>query len=967
MKFTKSIVFAVVMVATVLIAGCSARYETVKGDPLGAKIYTLDNGLKVYMSVNKEKPRIQTYIAVRSGGKNDPSDNTGLAHYLEPLMFKGTPSFGTTDYEAEKPLLDTIQALYDVYRTKTGRQERLDLYHIIDSISYEASKLAIPNEYDKLMSIIGAEGTNAFTSNDVTCYTEDIPSNQVENWAKVQSDRFKNMVIRGFHTELEAVYEEKNMGLTDDGEKVIDALDSMLFRNHPYGTQTVIGTQDHLKNPSITAIKKQKATYYVPNNCAICLSGDFDPDEMVAVIEKYFSDWAPNPDLPEFKITPEEPFKEPAVKDVYGQEAEYVSIAWRYPGESSKESEISEIASSILYNGMAGLIDLDLNQQQKTLGATAFAYGRTDYGMLMLDGSPLEGQSLEDVRDLLLAEVSKLRNGEFSDTLVTATFNNWKLRQMRSLENNGSRAMAFVNSFINGTSWKDEVGKMDRLSKVTREDVIAWARKWLGENDYALVYKHIGVDGSVRKIEAPKITPIVTNRDKQSDFLTKIQNSAVKEIEPVFIDFSKDMSKFSAKGLDVLYKQNITNDIASLSYRFDTGLMQDPALGFALDYVGYLGTKELTAEQIASLMYTCACRFSFNASGSVTTVSVSGLDENIGKAMAAVDALLNGAVGDEVILANLKAQTIKDRADAKRNQRACYGALRNYITYGPEYIRRTTLTNAQLMALTSEELLSKVKSLGSKMHRVLYYGPESESELAETLEKNHTVPGELEPLALEIPVSRQTPGSEVIFADYPSRQFYYWQYSNRGERYDASQNPSINLFNDYFGGGMNTVVFQEMREARALAYSASAYLATPYYKEDSYSFSAFIASQNDKLTQAVEAFDQIINDMPKSDKAFEIARASLLSRLRTERHTGMDVLSEYLRCERLGTSEPEAKAVFEAVPSLTLDDLAATQDRWVKDRTYVYGILGDRSDLDMKFLSTLGPVRVVSSEDIFGY
>ena len=117
----------------------------------------------------------------------------------------------------------------------------------------------------------------------------------------------------------------------------------------------------------------------------------------------------------------------------------------------------------------------------------------------------------------------------------------------------------------------------------------------------------------------------------------------------------------------------------------------------------------------------------------------------------------------------------------------------------------------------------------------------------------------------------------------------------------------------------------------------------------------------------MEAFDQIINDMPKSDKAFEIARASLLSRLRTERHTGMDVLSEYLRCERLGTSEPEAKAVFEAVPSLTLDDLAATQDRWVKDRTYVYGILGDRSDLDMKFLSTLGPVRVVSSEDIFGY
>ncbi|MBQ6086696.1 MAG: insulinase family protein [Bacteroidales bacterium] len=965
MKFIKTI-FVAVSAAMLLASGCS-RYETVKKDPLSAKIYTLDNGLKVYMSVNKEKPRIQTYIAVRSGGKNDPSDNTGLAHYLEHLMFKGTTNYGTSDYEAEKPLLDTIQALFDIYRTKTDRKERLDLYHVIDSISYEASKLAIPNEYDKLMSMIGAEGTNAFTSNDVTCYTEDIPSNQVENWAKVQSDRFKNMVIRGFHTELEAVYEEKNMGLTDDGEKVFDALDSMLFRNHPYGTQTVIGTQDHLKNPSITAIKKQKATYYVPNNCAICLSGDFDPDTVVGIIKKYFGDWEPNPDLPAFEFKPEEPILSPAVKDVLGQEAEFVSIAWRYPGMNSFESEIADIASSILYNGMAGLVDLDLNKRQKTLESSAYAYGRTDYGMLVLEGYPLEGQSLEEVRDLLLSEVDKLRKGEFSDTLVTATYNNWKLRQMRSLENNGRRAMAFVNSFINGTTWKTEVGRMDRLAKVTKDDVVAWADKWLGENGYAIVYKRMGTDTSVKKIEAPKITPIVTNRDKQSAFLNEIQNSVPEEIEPVFTDFSKDMSKFDCKGLEVLYKHNDNNDITTLNLRFDTGLLQDPALGFALDYVSFLGTPSLSSEQIASLMYTLACRFYTTTDASVTTVAVNGLDENIGKAVAIVDDLLANAVGDEEILANLKAQTIKDRADSKLNQRACFNALTGYVIYGPEYISRTTLTNDALLALTSEELLAKVRNLAGKMHRVLYYGPSTEAALRATLEENHTVSDSPEPLTLEMPVPRQTSSSVVVFANYPSRQFYYWQYSNRGEKYDASQEPSISLFNDYFGGGMNTVVFQEMREARALAYSASAYLDNPSFKDDSYSFWAFIASQNDKLTQAVEAFDQIINDMPKSDNAFEIAKSSLISRLRTERRTGIDVLGSYLSCERLGISEPASKAIFEAAPGLTLDDLAATQEKWVKDRTYVYGILGDRSDMDMKFLSTLGPVKTVSPEDIFGY
>lgn len=185
------------------------HYITVPNDPLKARIYTLDNGLKVYMTVNKEQPRIQTYIAVRVGGKNDPAETTGLAHYFEHLMFKGTPKFGTQNYEAEKPLLDQIEQQFEVYRKTTDSIARKAIYHKIDSLSYEASKYAIPNEYDKLMAAIGAKGTNAYTSFDVTCYTEDIPSNEMDNWAKIQAERFQNCVIRGFHTELETVYEEK--------------------------------------------------------------------------------------------------------------------------------------------------------------------------------------------------------------------------------------------------------------------------------------------------------------------------------------------------------------------------------------------------------------------------------------------------------------------------------------------------------------------------------------------------------------------------------------------------------------------------------------------------------------------------------------------------------------------------------------------------------------------------------------
>ena len=338
------------------------KYETVPGDLMQTRIYTLDNGLKVYLSVNKEKPRIQTFIAVRTGSKNDPAETTGLAHYLEHLMFKGTMQFGTNNPVAEGPLLNDIEQRYEEYRTITDPELRRQKYHEIDSVSQLAAKYFIPNEYDKLMAAIGAEGTNAYTSLDVTCYTEDIPSNEVENWAKIQSDRFQNMVIRGFHTELEAVYEEYNIGLSSDQRKLFTALTAMLFPNHPYGTQTTIGTQEHLKNPSITNIKNYFNKWYVPNNCAVCMSGDLDMDKTIAIIDKYFAGWKPGADVrqPVFPALP--PLNAPRDTTVIGQEAEQIWLGWRAEKAQSLQTDTLSLLGEVLSNGKAGLIDLNLVQ-----------------------------------------------------------------------------------------------------------------------------------------------------------------------------------------------------------------------------------------------------------------------------------------------------------------------------------------------------------------------------------------------------------------------------------------------------------------------------------------------------------------------------------------------------------------------------------------------------------------------------
>ena len=961
---------ALVGVLFTMLACGGHKYETVKNDPQDTKIYTLDNGLKVYMSVNKETPRIQTYIAVKVGSKNDPSETTGLAHYFEHLMLKGTEQFGTTDYAAEKPMLDQIEALFEQYRSTENEVQRQAIYHKIDSISYEASKIAIPNEYDKLMSLIGAKGTNAWTSNDETVYQEDIPSNQIDNWARIQADRFRNNVIRGFHTELETIYEEKNMSLTQDNRKMLETLLATLYPNPPYANRTTLGSQEHLKNPSITNVKKYHDEYYVPNNIAICVSGDFDPDEMVAAIEKYFGDWQPNPSVPKLEIVPEKPITSPIVKDIYGLESEYMYMAWRLPGSSDiKTSAVSNIAQSILYNGSCGLMDLDITQQQKAMMLGASSLGMADYGGFIVIGYPKEGQKLEDLRTLALEEIAKLKSGDFDESLIAATINNLKLDEMRSLESNSSRARRYVDAFISGIDWKDAAGELERLKAVTKEDIVKFANEYLGDDNYTVLYKRIGEDKTVKKISAPKITPIVSNRDAVSDFVKEIQNSEVKPIEPVFVDFSNDMAKFELKkGAEILYKKNTLNDIFTIEFNYNYGIADNPALYYADDYVDYLGTASMSKEEFASKMYELGCDYTFNVGMYSSLIRLSGLSENMEEAIKLYENMLLGAVGDDTILENLKKDIIKTRSDNKKNQSNCFSALQTYLIYGPECVKKRTLSDDTILSFRSDDILSAVKDVLDKGHEILYYGPMKTGDLETVLKGSHYVAEGAEILPERYEKVLQTPESKVFLAQYDAKQLYYLQYSNRGETFDPFEAAGINMYNEYFGGGMNAIVFQEMREARGLAYSASATLVTPYYNiDDSYKYLAVIATQNDKMRSAIEAFDSIINDMPESEAAFQIAKEAIIGRMRTSRTTGMSVLRLYQSCRRLGLGEPMNKQIFHDLQTLELKDVVKVQQKWVKDRTYQYAILGDIKDLDTKYLSTLGPVKVLTLEDIFGY
>lgn len=943
-------------------------YEYVTNDPMGVRVYTLKNGLKVYLSDYKIEPRIQTCIAVRAGGKNDPADNTGLAHYLEHMMFKGTSDFGTLDWDKEHVLLDSIESMFQHYRTLTDPAERKSYYHLIDQVSNEASRYAIPNEYDRMVSELGARGTNAYTTEDRTVYVNDIPANQVENWLRIESNRFRMIVNRLFHTELEAVYEEKNRSLDNDYWKSYEALYSSMFKTHPYGTQTVIGTIDHLKNPSITAIREYFAKYYVPNNVAICLSGDLDYDRTIALIDKYFGGWEPNPDLASPHWPDEAPLAEPVEKEVIGPFEEWVYLGFRFDGFMSEDHQKVKLIDMLLSNREAGLIDINLKQKQRVLDAVSFVDPLDDYSVHIFQGNPREGQSLEEVKNLILEQIELIKKGEFDDWLLEAVINDFKKISIQQRQNNGARANQMVLSFTNDVPWIDMVSEVDNMRKVTREELVRFANEHYGDN-YVVIYKRTGKDPNARQVEKPEITKVNLNREERSPFHEQLLATEPEPIKPVFVDYEKDLKKLQMnRGIEVLYKKNEENELFNLYYLTETGTNNDPRRQVAVQYLEYLGTDSLSAEEFRQELYKLGCSFNVFVSPDQTYVMLNGLAENMAPAMTLFEQLLNHPRADKEALANMIDGMLKTREDNKKNKYTIlYQAMLNYGMYGPKSPFTNVLSNSELRALTPDDLLPIIKSIPTTEHKVLYYGPADENELLATLNERHALPEQLLPApdAVEFPM-RDITKPAVYWTNYDMVQAEIVMHA-KGPVFDPSLAPLSRLYNEYFGGNMSSIVFQEIREAQGLAYAVSAGYYHPAKAGDHDRVFAYVGTQADKQSQSMAALLKIMNDMPQSTSTLETARKSVLNQIESERIVRTSVLFNYLTAKKRGLDHDLREDIYNNVPSLSLDDVKKFQEKYVKGRDYNIMVLGSRDKLDFKDLRKYGEVKEVSLDELFGY
>ena len=925
----------------------------------------MKNGLTVILSPTNKDPRIQAYVAIKAGSKTDPATNTGLAHYLEHMLFKGTDKYGSLDWSKEKVELEKIDALYEQYNSTKDEVQRKAIYKKIDSVSGVAAKYAIANEYDKMMSAMGAQGTNAFTSFEQTVYTDDVPSASLDKYLAVQAERFRNPVLRIFHTELEAVYEEKNRTLDNDGRKVSETLFSNLFQKHNYGLQTTIGTVEHLKNPSLIEIRKYFNKYYVPNNMGIILSGDFNPDEVIAKVDKAFSYMQPKP-FDKYTFQPEDAITAPIVKEIVGPDAENLTIGYRLPGNKDKDALLADLVGQILTNGRAGLLDLNLVKKQKLLRASAFTYSLIDYGILYLSAAPTSGQSLEDVKALVLNEIENLKKGNFDDQLITSIINNIKKNKIYETEKYGDRASVLMDAFTSELDWRDQVAYVNDLSKIKKEDIVAFANKYFGDN-YVAVLKRKGESPATVKIEKPSITPVETNPDKQSAFVKTINEMPATAAKPVFLDYKKDIQKSKLGKAEVLYVPNKDNDIFRLSYRYKIGSLNDKKQGLASQYIQFLGTDKMTAEEISKAFYKIACSFNVSTGEEYTTVNIEGLQENFENAVKLYEEVVNNVKADDKALAALKARLNKARKDAKANKGAILQGLTSYALYGSENKFNNVLTNEELNAVTAQELVDRIKNLNNYEQTVIYYGPTPVYNVVSQLKTLHQVPANFAVAAPAKTFKQEVPAkNQVLFADYDMVQAET-RWIRNTETYNPEKTTMVNVFNNYFGGGMGSLVFQTIRESKALAYSTYGYYVQPQKKDQDYYLLGYVGSQADKFNDATVAMNELLTKMPELPKNLELAKNQVKKDIQTERITQDGIIYNYLNAKNLGLNDDIRKKMYETVDKITMADVKKFHQNYFSGKPYTYAIVASEKRVSMDDMKKLGEVKKLSLEEIFGY
>lgn len=947
----------------------AGQYRVVPGDPLEVREYQLKNGLHIFLSVNRNEPRIATNIAFRVGSKHDPADLSGLAHYMEHMLFKGTGRIGALDWETEKALLTRIADLFEQHRQTVDAEQRREIYREIDRLSYEAAQWVAPNEYDRLATAIGSQGVNAYTSFEQTVYVNDIPNTELERWIQLEAERFRQPAWRLFHTELETVYEEYNVTQDQDHRQANQVLRAALFPTHPYGQQTTIGSPEHLKNPSIHAIDDFYRRYYVPNNAAIIMAGDLDVEQTIAWLEQYFGSWTAG-ELPPEQFETQQPVRERVFREISGIESAYVELAWPLGKSTDETALMSVLVQNLLHNQQIGLLDRNLVQSQRILEAETLSWLYKEYGAIGLYGKPREGQSLESVEELLLEQVDRLQKGEFPDWVVEAIVRDMKLADLKATDHNSARVSMLTNCFILGIPWDAFTERYTWFEQLTKKDVMAFARQYMPIDRYAVVYKRQGPASHGPKIDKPEITPLPIQREQHSAFAEAFLRQQTPLIRPKFVDFQQAIQRETfANGQRFEYVRNPHHPTFRLDYIFDLGRYSSRELSLALYYLPFLGTDRYAAGEWQTELFRLGLQFEAYSYDDRCYMTLTGLEESLEAGLKIVEHIMQSVRPDLDTWRGAAANIISKRENAKQERQIILReALLAQASYGDHSPFKNRLSAAELAAVDPRMLTDWIHDLGNYQHRIYYFGQRSAAAVKRLIEQHHHLPAQPKaPLPPKTFVQLPTRQNRVLFVDFPIVQTDLLLLSRGTPYFNLEEYTIRDLYNEYFGYGLSSIVFQELRESKALAYSTYAVHTSPSRQEQSHYLQAYIGTQPDKVADALPTLLDLIEYMPYDQEAIATARHSILSRIQTDRIRPGRIFWEYLAtCDR-GYERDLLRDVYERIESTGQDELRQFHESYIAGRNFDILVVGDKHQMDFDFLGRFGPVREYSLEEIFGY
>jgi predicted Zn-dependent peptidase len=737
---------------------------------------------------------------------------------------------------------------------------------------------------------------------------------------------------------------------------------SALFPTHPNGQQTTLGKPEHLKNPSMKAIHKYFDEYYVPNNYAMVLVGDLDFEETIQLVDQYFGS-IPYKELPKKTPVVEQPLTEIVKKTVKSPTTPRVQLAWRTDSYGTREAMLADITANILSNkGEAGLLDLNINQTQRMLWAQAFSVGLKQYGYFSIVAVPKETQTLEEAKEMVLEQLELIKKGDFPDWMLPAIISDFKLQRLKGLETADGLATNLYDTYIKGRSWEQELNELDEYQAFTKEDVVNFANAFFKEN-YVVVDKEKGVNDQLVRVENPGITPIKINRDAQSEFLKEITAEKTDDIQPEFIDYKKEILTDTIKDKKLSFVRNKYNDIAQVHFIFPFGSDNDRDLGISTQLLQYLGTEDLSPEDLKKEFFKIGISNDFKTTNDQLLISLSGLEENIEKGIGLLQHWMYEVKPDQEIYQQFVETVLENRQATKKDKNRIMTALTNYTKLGSFSRYTDIISKEELEAGHAEVFTDRMKNLFKYPYEIFFYGKDLENF------KNY-IGKYVENVSFQIPEPKQYPEPEtsgnVYFMNYDMVQMEMSKVG-RGHEVNTSNFGKINVFNEYFGRGLSSIVFQEIRESKSLAYSAYvSYAANSELGHPDY-ITTYIGTQPDKLQIAVNTMSELMNELPEVPIQFENAKNAALKQIASTRITRNNIFFNTLRLKKLGIYHDFRKDIYAQIKNLKFEDLKEFYQTEIKPIHFNTAIIGKKENLDMEAVNQMGAFKELTLKEIFGH